>query len=150
MLAIRAERHAKRILAVTLKAASLFRRRDIPHPDVRPIATGHCEPLSVGAAGHSHPEGRRGLEQGAHFPGTPEVPYPNRPIRASGNEGAPVRGMEDHVGDRTRVATERQIFRARLRSWGSGVPDADGPIDACRGELVAVGAEGHAKDVVDV
>ena len=39
---------------------------------------------------------------------------------------------------------------ARLPLHGGGVPDPDGLIDARRGELVAVGAEGHAEDVVDV
>ena len=80
----------------------------------------------------------------------PEVPHPDRPVRAGGSEAAPVGGVEGHVGDRARVAAEGQVFRARLPLHGGGVPDPDGLIDARRGELVAVGAEGHAEDVVDV
>ena len=45
----------------------------------------------------------------------------------------------------------RRVRYLRTRLFQrSGVPDPDGPIDARRGQPVAVGAEGQAEDVVDV
>src|SRR5262245_34646876 len=58
--------------------------------------------------------------------------------------------MEGHVGGCAAVAAKRQVFRAWFPLHRRGIPDPDGPIDARRGELVAVGAEDKAKDVVDV
>src|SRR5262249_51759303 len=105
---------------------------------------------SVGAVGQPQPEGGRGPGQGAEGLAAPEVPHPDRPVRAGGSEGAPVGGVEGHVGDRARVAAEGQVFRARLPLHGTGVPDPNGLVHAGRGEPVTVGAEGHAEDVVDV
>src|SRR5205823_4112035 len=51
---------------------------------------------------------------------------------------------------RPRVPPEGQRFWAPLPLHGTGVPDPDRLVQAGGGEPVAVGAEGHAENVVDV
>src|SRR5262245_11054595 len=58
--------------------------------------------------------------------------------------------MEGNVGDGTLVAVESSVFWAWLLLRGGSIPNADGLVQARRGEPVAVGAEGHAEGIVDV
>src|SRR5262249_39921246 len=146
------ECHAKVTFGLILEGANLRCRGNIPNLHFLLLRTPahHGESAPIGAVGHPQPEFRGRLRQRAKFLAAAKGPDAYHPVGAGGNKRPPVRWMKGHIGDSAAVAMEGPVFRAWLTVRWGGIPDADCLVGACRGELVTIGAERHAKDIINV
>src|SRR5262249_59688680 len=88
--------------------------------------------------------------QGLEFPAARRVPNDDEPIHVGGGDAAAVAGMKCHVSNSAGMAPESKDILAPLIPKRSCIPHMDGLVGAGGNQPVAVGAEGHAEDVVQM
>ena len=88
MPSVRTKRHTHVRRSLSLKTVCQFCGRRIPNRYGGPsrLSTHHGQTATIGAVGHSHPEGGRGHVQGFEFLAAAGVPHLDCAVRGSGNE----------------------------------------------------------------
>src|SRR5579864_6179798 len=147
VLAVRAERHgvgfhAGRELEAYPAGPGVPDFDDKQLPLVLP--TGRGDPLPVGVPGHTEHDSSVAGELD-FYPAGPRVPDFHWCVESEPRRSNPLTvGADRHSPDLTCSLAKAECFLSFVTLQGCRIPDADGPVQAARGQAQAVWAEHHA------